>query len=521
MFPGNYSDHAPDRPAVLLAGSGKVVTYAELEERSCRLATLFRNNGLQPGDRVAIFSGCHERYFEVVWAVLRCGLYLVPVNANLTVDEAAFVIGDSGARLLVASADKHEIAGELTQKLDTVERFLMFDDSCDGFELYQKAIAAHEALRPEREPLGEIMLYSSGTTGRPKGVWHPLSGRDVKEGWDGMDVQWGIPAGIDESTVCLVGGALYFGGPLIIGMWTQAYGGTVVVQERFDAEEMLAIIDRHKVTHGFFVPTMFVRLLRLPEDVRARYDISSMRCMAHAAAPCSAVIKRQMISWFGPIVEEYYTASEEHGLTWITTREWEERPGSVGRAHFGKIHVVDDAGNPLSAGELGNIYFSGGKVFDYWKDPEKTQSSRLPGGLATTGDIGYVDEAGYLYLADRKDFTVISGGINIYPKEIEDCLIAHPEVNDVVVFGVPDPDFGEAVKAIVEPARRDADPAALAEELIAFCRAHLAHFKCPKSVDLIETMPREETGKLKKRQLRDAYWAQTGSVSPVSSITGS
>lgn len=513
MFPGKYASYAPERPAVIMADGNRTVTYAQLEENSRRLAQLLHDQGLRQGDCVAIFSGCDERYFEVIWAVLRSGLYLVPINANYSEDEALYLVEDSDARVLIASGDKADLCRGMMNRAAALERLLVFDAPDSRVEDYASAISGYPDRRLEAEPLGDIMLYSSGTTGRPKGVYHPLSGRTVDEGWEAIDEQWGDRAGIDENTVCIVGGALYFAGPMIIGVWTQSYGGTVVVQEKFDAERTLQIIERHRVTHGFFVPTMFVRMLHLPDEVRVKYDLSSLKCPVVSAAPCAPEIKRQMIEWLGPIVEEYYAASEEHGLTWIDSQEWLERPGSVGRSYFGDLQILDDDGGRQPANEIGNVCFKGGRVFEYWRDPEKTENSRFRDGYATSGDIGYVDEEGYLYLVDRKDFTIISGGVNIYPKEIEDCLVAYPGIADVVVFGVPDPDFGEMVLAVVEPRENPADIDKFKGEILEFCRSRLAGYKCPKRVDLIDKMPRAETGKLKKKEMRDRYWQNTAETS--------
>ena len=283
-------------------------------------------------------------------------------------------------------------------------------------------------------------------------------------------------------------------------------GSTVVIQEQFDAEEMLRLIDHYRISHGFFVPTMFVRLLRLDDQIRERYDISSMRYAVHAGAPCPVEVKRQMIGWWGPVLEEYYAATENHGMTWIDSAEWLAHPGSVGRAIFGRAHIVDEGGADLPHGEVGTVYFSGGWRFRYLGDPEKSAECYLPDGRATVGDVGYLDKDDYLYLVDRKHFTIVSGGVNIYPKEIEECLIMHPEVDDVAVFGVPDEEFGEAVKAVVQLRDRAAEGPETAARIIAYCRQRIAHFKCPRSVDFIAEMPRQASGKLYKRELRDPYW---------------
>ena len=351
------------------------------------------------------------------------------------------------------------------------------------------------------------MVYASGTTGRPKGIRLPLSGGPAEAPHMLADRISGR-YGVGEESVLLSPAPLYHTAPLAYGMAAHRLGATLVVMERFDAEEVLRLIERHRVTFMQMVPTMFIRLLALPEETRNRYDLASLGKIVHAAAPCPVEIKRRMIAWLGPIVYEYYGGSEGNGSTFITPYEWLERPGSVGRADWGTLHICDENGAEVGSGVDGLVYFEGGWDFQYLNDPQKTRDARHPAhsGWSTLGDIGHVDEDGYLYLTDRKSFMIISGGVNIYPQEIENLLILHPEVADVAVIGVPDAEMGESVKAIVQPRNWEGVGDALAERLMRHCRDHLSHFKCPRSVDFERQLPRHETGKLYKQELKKRYW---------------
>ena len=366
-------------------------------------------------------------------------------------------------------------------------------------------MAAQPATRIADEVAGNDMLYSSGTTGRPKGVKIPFLREPIDAISPLLEVSRKV-YGMDENTVYLSPAPLYHAAPLRFNMTVMRLGGTCVIMESFDPERYLALVQEHRITHTQLVPTMFVRMLKLPPEVRARYDVSSLRCAVHAAAPCPVPVKQQMIEWWGPILYEYYAGTEGNGLTLVTSPEWLERPGTVGRAVVGKLHICDDDGNELPPGEQGTIYFSDGRPFEYHNDPDKTAQATNRHGWTTLGDVGYVDEGGYLFLTDRKAFMIISGGVNIYPQEAENVLVMHPKVADVAVFGVPNEEFGEEVKAVVQPRdMRDATPE-FAAELIAWCRERLAHIKCPKSIDFEEELPRAPTGKLYKRELRDRYW---------------
>jgi long-chain acyl-CoA synthetase len=511
-YPGAYAQEQPDKPAIVMGGSGEIRTYGALEERSRRLAQLWWAAGLRPGGHVAVFVENRPEFFDVMWAALRSGLYLTPVNRYLTAEEAAYIVNDCGAESLVASASLPATA-ELGPLLEGCPVRLVVGGPVVGFEPFEDALAKHPAEPLEREPRGDFMFYSSGTTGRPKGIVRPLPDRLVSEPDPAAAGLAGL-FGYGPDTVYLSPAPLYHSAP---SAWTAnvlAFGGTVVVMERFDPEEALALIERYRVTMSQWVPTMFSRMLKLPEDVRNRYDLSSHRLAIHAAAPCPVEVKRQMIEWWGPILGEYYAGSEQNGFTWVTSEEWLQHPGTVGRPLLGTLHICDDEGRELPPGELGIVYFElPAMPFRYHNDDRKTRGSQHPEhpNWSRLGDVGYVDEDGYLYLTDRKDFMIISGGVNIYPQEIEDVLVVHPKVADAAVFGVPNEEFGEEVKAVVQLIDGLEDSPELQRELMEYCRSRLAHYKCPRSIDVIDEMPRLPTGKLYKRLLRDRYWGEASS----------
>lgn len=503
----------PERTAVVMGGSGTRVTYRQLDEGSNRLARLLRRQGLGPGATYAVLSENHPRYLEACAAGERAGLFWVPVNSHLTAPEVAYILRDSGARVLVTTAACLEVAAAAVAQAPRVERALVLDPDGvppvgalpDRFERYDTAL---EGLSPEPlddEGLGSAMFYSSGTTGQPKGVRRPLTGApaDLDTPYERM---FRHLYGCSEADVYLSPAPLYHTAPLAFCQVMHRLGATVVVMERFDPEDALRLVEAHRVTFAQWVPTMFVRMLKLPEDRRRRFDVSSLRITVHAAAPCPVEVKRRMIDWWGPIICEYYGGTEANGITFITAQEWLGHPGSVGRAILGTVEILDDDGNALPVGEVGTIYFAGGPEFAYHNDPAKTRAAGVGTGRTTIGDIGYVDGDGYLYLTDRKAYTIISGGVNVYPQEVEDALILHPSVADVAVFGVPDPDMGEQVKAVVQPAPGVSPSDELERELIEYCRGRLARFKCPRSVDFCDELPRLDTGKLYKRKLKEAYW---------------
>ena len=509
MWPGAHAIRTPDKPAYIMAATGEVVTYAELDGRSKRLAQLFHARGLRFGDHVALCLENSPRFLEVTWAAQRSGLVYTAINYHLTPDEVAYIVGDCDARAFVASAAPSGATAALRGRLpDTVHTRLAIGGDVPGFESYDDAIAACSATPLAEELEGAAMLYSSGTTGRPKGIAHahprmavgtPLP---ILEGFARL-------YGINSDTIYLSPAPLYHAAPLHFCMSVLRIGGTLVIMERFDPLEALALIERHRVTHSQWVPTMFIRMLKLPEAERRRYDLSSHRVAVHAAAPCPVPVKEQMIAWWGPIVYEYYAATEGIGATVITSEQWLAHRGSVGRPANCTVHILDDDGDQLPTGQAGRIFFESpsSAPFSYYKDADKTARARTGAGWATVGDIGYLDADGYLYLTDRKDFMIVSGGVNIYPQEIENLLVTHPMVADVAVFGVPNDEMGEEVKAVVQPADMTEAGPALEHELQAFCREHLARYKCPRSIDFAAELPRAPTGKLYKRLLREKYWA--------------
>jgi long-chain acyl-CoA synthetase len=505
---GHYARLTPDKPAVINATTGASITYAELDERSTRLANYLRGLGLQRGDHIAVLMDNNLHAVEVAWAALRSGLWMTPVNRHLTPDEAAYILDDCDARVVVSCYAMRALAAEVVGRLPTCEKLLMADGTVPGWDSYEDAMAGASTERLAEEWLGATMMYSSGTTGRPKGVVRAIDKRLVSEGPDPGRASTMTRFDFNEDTVCLTMAPIYHAAALGNVINPQFCGGTAIFAEKFDAEEALRLIERYRVTHSQWVPTMFIRMLKLDPAVRTRYDLSSLKVAIHAAAPCPVEVKRQMIDWWGPIVAEYYGGTELCGLTAIDSHEALARPGSVGKAILGTLRICDDAGNELPPGQDGIVYFERDRVpFHYHKDPAKTKSTQNPLHPTWTaiGDIGHVDADGYLYLTDRKDFMIISGGVNVYPQAIEDALALHPKVEDVAVIGVPDADMGEAVKAVVEPAPgTDATPE-LADELIAFVRSKVARYMVPRSVDFIDKMPRLPTGKLSKRLLRARY----------------
>jgi acyl-CoA synthetase (AMP-forming)/AMP-acid ligase II len=492
-----------DRPAIVMAGSGRAVTYAELDDRSTRLARAFDDAGLEPGDHVALMLGNQPEFFDVVWAAFRAGLYVTPINWHLGTDEAAYIIEDCGAKAFVTSADLAPVAAQLVSRHSAVAMRLMTGGPIDGYDDFEATLAAASPAPRADERAGALMVYSSGTTGYPKGIVRPLPSAPFGATTDAITVLMSHRYRADETSVYLTPAPLYHSAPVGFSSAVQRIGATVVVMERFDAEAALRTIEEHAVTHAQFVPTHFIRMLHLPDEVRARYDLSSLDCVIHAAAPCPVPTKQRMIEWLGPIVEEYYAGSEAVGVTLISSQEWLEHPGSVGRPAGDVVHILDVDGRELPAGETGHVWFEATSRFVYNNDPAKTRDAQDDRGWATYGDIGHLDDAGYLYLTDRASNMIISGGVNIYPQEAEMVLSAHPAVHDVAVLGVPDADMGEVVQAFVQ-LRPDVDESdETATELIAFCRERLAHFKCPRRVAFVAELPRLDSGKLLKRKLLD------------------
>ncbi|MBE7418765.1 MAG: AMP-binding protein [Ideonella sp.] len=517
MYVGHHWAQHPDRPAFVMAGSGETVSYAELEQRSNRLAHLLRHEGLQRLDHYAIFMENNARYLESNGAGERAGLYYTCINSYLTPDELAYIVDNSESRLLITSSQKLPVAQAALAKCPRVQRCLVVDGGDAVRALrdprvadYAEATARFPATPIADEWLGAAMLYSSGTTGRPKGILRPLPENPPSQPlplFHFLSQLWQCEQGMRY----LSPAPLYHSAPQANVALTLRHAGTVVIMEHFDAEQCLALIERHRITHIQLVPTMFARMLKLPADVRRRYDLSSLKIAVHAAAPCPVPVKEQMIDWWGPIIHEYYGATEGLGFTACNSAEWLAHRGTVGKVLLGELHVLDEQRQPVPKGRSGELWFKTATPFVYFNDPERTQASRSADGtMSTVGDVGYVDDDGFLHLTDRSTFMIISGGVNIYPQECENLLITHPQVADAAVFGVPNDDLGEEVKAVVQPMPGVAADAAFAQALIAFCREHLAHLKCPKSIDFTDALPRLPTGKLYKKPLRDAYWQGRG-----------
>src|SRR5580700_3486525 len=486
LSPSTYAASAPERPAVITS-SGQTVSFAVLEARSCQLAQALYARGLREGDHVAVLLPNDHRTHEVVWGLQRSGLYYTVVNTHLAADEAAYIVTDCGARVLITSSALADLAEALVSRTPGIElRLALGAGPAEGHTSFDEFVGGHPAVPLAVEREGSAMLYSSGTTGQPKGIRRPLSGHPFGSDAVLAPMLSGL-MGFAEGDVYLSPAPLYHSAPLLWSMTVQRMGGTAVVMERFDPRQCLALIEEHRVTHAQFVPTMFVRLLKLSDRERTQHDLSSLRSVVHAAAPCAPEVKRRMIEWWGPIIHEYYSGTEGLGLTWITSEEALAHPGSVGRCIWGEAHVCGEDGEDLPPGEDGVVYFGSraGVTFEYNNDPEKTRQSFNDKGWATLWDVGHLDEEGYLYLTDRKQFMIVSGGVNIYPQEIEAVLVLHPAVADVAVFGVPEPEMGEEVKAVVQPTSGIAPGPELEQEIIAFCRAHLSHYKCPKSVDFV------------------------------------
>jgi len=520
MYPGFHAAHAPERPAIIMGGSGEVMTYAELEDESSRLANLFRASGLVPGDHLAVIMENDVHFLAVIWGGLRTGLLITTVNRHLTPIEAAHIVNDCGAKALVVSAQLTPLVTAVARSCPHPTLKLMIGGQTADFLDFDHALAAQSPVPPEAEPLGEFMLYSSGTTGTPKGVLRPLSGRSLDEG-PATAGMLGALYGFNDETVYLSPAPLYHAAPLGFSTAVHALGGTVVIMERFDEMQALALIERHRVTVSQWVPTMFVRMLKHPKEEREAFDLSSQRLAIHAAAPCPVPVKEQMIDWWGPIVVEYYGGTEGVGLTICDSKTWLTHKGTVGRAVLGIIHICEPDGTELAPNQTGIVYFEQPeRGFEYHGDPEKTAASRHPiyPNWTTMGDIGHVDDDGYLYLTDRTSFTVISGGVNIYPQEIENVLVLHECVLDAAVFGVPNEEFGEEVKAVIQlvPGLPEVDDEALRADIVEFCRERLAGYKVPHTVDFVPVLPRLPTGKLYKQALRDSYVNRSGTMETTS-----
>ncbi|MDO8363261.1 MAG: AMP-binding protein [Actinomycetota bacterium] len=515
MYPGAFLSTHPDKPALIMGGSGFTQTYAELDAAANRLSHLLRAAGVHPGDHVAICMENHDRYLEVVWGCQYAGAVFTACSSRLTSGELSYIINDCKAKVFITSHYKADQATEVVPSTPGVTLRLMLDGTVEGYDPYEAAVAEQPPTPLPGERIAGIdMLYSSGTTGQPKGVTREFVPLPLETTPTSVTGLLTLLFGFTDDTVYLSPAPFYHAAPLRFCMAAHQIGCTVVAMEHFDPEQYLQLVERHRATASQVVPTMFVRMLKLPAAVRSAYDVSSLQTVVHAAAPCPVQVKQAMIEWFGPVIHEYYAGTEGNGFVYCNSPMWLAHPGTVGTPINCVVHICDDEGEEVPRGESGTIYFEGGATFEYHNDPEKTKGSRHPRQpWSTLGDVGYLDDDNFLYLTDRKAYMIITGGVNVYPQEAENVLVSHPKVIDVAVFGVPNDDFGEEVKAVVHPVTLPAtaeEGDALAHELIAYCRSQLADVKCPRSIDFRAELPRHPTGKLYKRLLKDEYWQAAG-----------
>ena len=511
MHPITHAATRPDHAAIVMAGTGETVSYGEMDATANRFARLLRAKGLRAGDSFALLMENNALYLQLVWGSQRSGTMMVPVSTRLTAPEIVYILRDAGTRLLITSSKYADVAERLRAECPECEALVLGSGGADDFT---DALAAQPAEAIEDQQPGMYMLYSSGTTGRPKGIRPappPDAGVLTPNPLVGLAVMGaGMPA--DGSMVYLSPAPLYHAAPLGWCTTVHRLGGTIVVMEKFEPEAALAAIERYRITDSQWVPTHFVRMLKLPEENRRQYDLSSHRRAIHAAAPCPVPVKREMIEWWGPIITEYYAGSEGIGMTLIKAEDWLAHPGSVGKAIYGTLHICDPEGEELPAGEDGLIYFENQIMPSYHNDPEKTAEATHAAGWMTLGDIGHADAEGYLYLTDRKSHMIISGGVNIYPQEIENLLVSHPKVMDAAVIGAPDPDLGEQVVAVVQPLDMASAGDMLEQELRDFLAPQLSRVKMPRSFEFRAELPREANGKLYKRELRDEFAARAEAV---------
>ena len=503
MHPRAHAQTDPDKPAIVMVGDGRSVSYGALERRANQTAHFFRSLGLKTGDAIALLLENMPEYYELAWGAQRSGLYFVCISTKLTAGEIAYILRDSGTKALFVSPTLASAGLEAAREVGVPA--YAAGGAVDGLQAYVDRRQGLPETPIADETAGADMLYSSGTTGRPKGVRPALSGQAIDAVNPLMTLTQGL-YGLGPDTRYLSPAPLYHAAPLRWTMSVQRLGGCVYVMEKFDPESYLAAVERHRANASQLVPTMFVRMLKLPSEARTRHDVSSMKMAVHAAAPCPVSVKQEMMAWWGPVLHEYYAGTEGNGFCSVGPQEWLQKPGTVGKAILGELRICNEDGDEVPAGTEGTVYFAGGPDFTYHNAPEKTAETRNKHGWSTLGDVGYVDADGYLFLTDRKSFMIISGGVNIYPQEVENLLVTHPKVADAAVFGVPNEDFGEEVKAaiqLLDPAAAGPDMEA---ELLAFCRANLSAVKCPRSIDFHAELPRHATGKLYKRLLRDAYW---------------
>jgi fatty-acyl-CoA synthase len=510
QHPVYHAKNSPDKPAYIMADSGQVVTYADLADASARGARLLRHLGVAAGEHIAILMENHPAFFKVVWAAQRAGIIFTAISSHLKPAEVAYIVDNCDAKVLVMTPKMAPVAIEALQGVDReIARFCCETD-VDGFQSWESALADMSDEPIDDECAGVHMLYSSGTTGSPKGVypiWHPCRAIDhIEPGMAALREAFRINA----DTVYLSPAPLYHAAPLIFNQLVQFQGGTSIIMEKFDARLALRLIEQYRVNTAQFVPIMFVRMLKLDQDIRKSFDVSSLKIAIHAAAPCPIEVKRQMLDWWGLILFEYYSSTETAGATMLSSQQWLDHHGSVGLPLGCVVHILDEDGNELPTGQVGEVYFENPALnFEYYKEPEKTGSTRNAQGWVTVGDIGRVDEDGFLSLSDRKNFMIISGGVNIYPQEIENVLIGHPDVDDVAVFGIPCVEFGQKVKAVVQPRKGLFPSAQLESDIIAWCKQHMAGFKVPKSIAFNTKLPRLDNGKLYKQEIAAKYQGET------------
>jgi acyl-CoA synthetase (AMP-forming)/AMP-acid ligase II len=512
MYPGAFATTKPDHPAVIMASDGSVITYAELDRQANQISRVLRDAGVEVGDHVGFCLENRSEFLPIAWGCRYAGAIYTAMSSRLTTDEMDYILRNSGAKVFITSMSKAVQADELRVPTPGVTPRFMLDGTIDGYASFEDAVAASSSDPLADRIAGNDMLYSSGTTGRPKGVLQSLPRQPLEEADHAVAVMQVLLFGQTEDSVYLSPAPLYHAAPLRFCMGSHVIGSTVVVMEKFEPELFLNLVPDYGVTHVQMVPTMFVRLLKLDDTTRSAADMGSIQAVVHAAAPCPVPVKEHMIEWLGPVLHEYYAGTEGNGIVYCNSEMWLTHRGTVGTPINCEIHICDELGNEVPSGADGTVYFGGGSDFEYHGDPEKTAGSRHPAGWSTLGDIGRVDEDGFLYLTDRKAHMIISGGVNIYPQEAENVLTMHPAVADVAVIGVPNDEFGEEVKAVVQPAAGVIADNRLEQELISYCRQQLSDLKCPRSVDFRSALPRHPTGKLYKRLLRDEYWGTQRAV---------
>ncbi|APV37642.1 acyl-CoA synthetase [Acinetobacter soli] len=510
MHPIVHAQNTPDKAACIFATTQQVLSYTQMNALANRCAHLFRQHGLKRGDVVSILLENSIDIFTVAWGAQRSGLYLTAISCKTSAKDLAYILDNSESKMLIVSECLVDTALEALKlgRLDHIH--LYATGSKISVASFAQAISQCQEDDIEDPSPGGDMLYSSGSTGRPKGVRPALPEGDVMQPVSLMSMGRDLYQ-MNQDTVYLSTSPLYHAAPLRWALTVHRFGGTVVIMDKFDADQTLNFIEKYTISHATFVPTHFIRLLNLPDTRRQSFDSSSLKAVIHAAAPCPVPVKQAMIDWWGPILHEYYSGTEQCGITALNSAQWLNKPGSVGQAVLGKIKVLDEQQNELEIGQVGDIYFADGPQFEYYKDPEKTKTAYSKQGWATLGDIGWVDQDGYLYLTDRKNFMIISGGVNIYPQEIENLLMTHPDVNDTAVFGIPDDEMGEKVVAIVQLKDNVVSNADEAQKLKQFVRQALGGVKCPQIFEFCQNFPREATGKILKRNLIEDYKAHLAS----------